>query len=48
MPSMCCQRAVRYVTRGQRYAVGAAREVASVLVDDAFADGPRRLFADSC
>ena len=37
-----------YVSRGQRDAVGAAREVASVLMDDAFADGPRRLFADSC
>lgn len=37
-----------YVSRGQRDAIGAAREAASVLVDDAFADGPRRLFADSC
>jgi hypothetical protein len=37
-----------FVTTGRKDPLGAPREVASVLLDDADPARPRRLFADSC
>ncbi|KQR53742.1 hypothetical protein ASF88_02465 [Leifsonia sp. Leaf336] len=37
-----------FVATGRKDPLGAPREVASVLFDDADPDRPRRLFADSC
>ncbi|WP_431245519.1 hypothetical protein [Leifsonia xyli] len=37
-----------FVTTGQKDALGAPREVASVLLDDSDPERPRRLWADSC
>ncbi|MCI0159010.1 hypothetical protein KNO15_20090 [Leifsonia shinshuensis] len=37
-----------FVSTGRKDPLGAPREVASVLVDDADPEHPRRLFADSC
>lgn len=37
-----------FVATGRKDPLGAAREVASVLFDDADPERPRRLFADSC
>lgn len=37
-----------FVATGRKDPLGAPREVASVLFDDAAPDRPRRLFADSC